>query len=122
MILIVDDNIDIRNVLRAHCRKRALESVEAGDGLEALQVLSQRPPDVVILDLKMPRLDGFGFLERLHGLPGPHPPVVVYAACDDEPNRARARQLGAMSFVSKGDKITDLFAEVQRAMQDATPA
>jgi len=122
MILIVDDNVDIRNVLRTYLRRQDMNSVEAGDGLEALQVLRERAPRVVILDLKMPRLDGFGFLERLQELPTPRPPVVVFAACDDEPNRERAQLLGAVSFVSKGNSMGDLFSEVKRALESAARA
>ena len=72
-ILVVDDDIALRRLVIETLARDGGELREAADGLEALAMISVRQPDVLVLDLKMPKLDGFGVLERLLERPGDAP-------------------------------------------------
>ena len=77
-VLVVDDDIALRRLVVETLARDGSELREAADGLEALAMIAVRPPDVLVLDLSMPKLDGFGVLERLlEGVETRHLPVVV---------------------------------------------
>lgn len=78
-ILVVDDEPDVRELFNITLKMAGYVTSTAGDGVEALALIEQDPPDLVLLDLMMPRLDGFGLLERLRGL-SPPPPLRVLVA------------------------------------------
>ncbi len=77
-VLVVDDDVDLREALRTNLEESGFDVVEATDGLEALEALDQQRVDVILLDLMMPRLSGIGFLQRVSA---DSPPIVVHAAC-----------------------------------------
>jgi len=80
-ILVADDDDSVRSLLRLTLPAEGVEVVEARDGEEALAAISARRPDAIILDLVMPKLDGFGVLERLRADPETRElPVVVLTA------------------------------------------
>ncbi|MFN7134287.1 MAG: response regulator [Myxococcales bacterium] len=85
-VLVVDDNEDVREVLAQILESDGYDVVTAADGLEALQEVARQQVCVIVLDLSMPRLDGFGFLTRLRGgADQPNAPVVVVSSVE-EPN------------------------------------
>ena len=104
LILVVDDEPDARRLLAKVLQRAGHEAVTADGGLEALQVVKTRKPDLVLLDISMPQVDGFDVLETLPRIPGdgPDPPVVMVTAFSDGPRRERARQLGASDYFVKG--------------------
>ena len=81
-MLIVEDSEPIREILRRSLAHEAIEVREAADGIEGMEsIQAHGTPDLILLDLMMPRLDGFGFLRQLRALPdGAHVPVVVLTA------------------------------------------
>jgi CheY-like chemotaxis protein len=103
---VVDDNPDLRMLMRIHLHRRGVAVAEAGDGIQALEVVSNLRPDLVLLDLHMPRLDGFGFLERRRGTT----PVVLLTALDDDWVREQALRLGAVGFLVKSRDFAGLVA------------
>jgi CheY-like chemotaxis protein len=116
-ILVVEDADDVRDALRL-----TLEALGAGvsvarDGLEALEAIASSPPDAVLCDLQMPRMDGFEFLERLHAdAGGPHPPVIAITG----PGRGmRRRRTAGAGFAAHLDKPVDQQALI-RAIEMAT--
>jgi DNA-binding NtrC family response regulator len=99
-VLIVDDEPNVRLVFRAALESAGYEVIEAGDGEEALGLVRGRPFDVVLLDLRMPRLDGLETLRRLNGQ-GVGVPVVVVSAHGNILDVVLAMKLGAADFVPK---------------------
>ncbi len=99
-VLIADDNPDILILLRTNLRAAGYESLEAGNGQVALERIEQDRPDIVLLDLMMPVLDGWGVLEALQGNLDA-PPVIVVSASDSSANVERARELNVAAYVTK---------------------
>ncbi len=101
-LLIVDDSPVCRASLRAHLASIDCLTDEAGDGLEALKRLERESYDVVVSDLAMPGLDGFGLLEAIRSQPCP-PEVVLLTGADagDQESAIRALRLGAHDYLLK---------------------
>lgn len=109
-IALVDDATDLRNLLKLVLDRdeRLTVVAEAGDGEEGLATIAEAEPDLVVLDLAMPVMDGFAVLSRLREL-DPRLPVVVilsgFAAAD---SAARAVELGAAGYLEKGFALADV--------------
>ena len=105
-VVIADDSLVFRDRLRALLDEFGGVQVvgQARDGVEALALTEQANPEALILDLRMPRLDGLEVLRRLRGISQP-PAVIVLTNHPDPAYRARCRHLGARFFL---DKTRDL--------------
>ena len=108
--MIVDDEAEVRASIRRALRGDGLRFLEAGDGNEALVQVAAHPEiDLVLLDLAMPRLDGFGFLDRFRADPVHQAvPVCVLTGGADSASRRRAIELCADDFVAKPVAVTEL--------------
>jgi len=99
-VLVVDDEVSLRKVLSATLKREGFEVVTASDGLEAIEILSKHAIDLVLTDLRMPRLDGMGLLrvmlDKHSGIP-----VVVLTAHGTVDIAVEAMKLGAFDFLSK---------------------
>jgi len=116
-ILIVDDDDLSRDVMARMCASLGLDVSQAGNGEAALAAMRTHPTDVVLLDLHMPQLDGFGVLERLRDAsPTPRPAVIIVTAGTDVHGRVRGAELGALDFVEKPFRIDDLERRIRRAL------
>ena len=122
-VLVVDDDPDMRARLRIVLERNGQTVREAGDGAEALRLVSDLPPRLVLLDLTMPVMDGFTFLREMRAMPGcVEVPVVVLSARDISTVERRALA-GADRILRKGDvSLLDLAAEVGRLGQPDTEA
>ena len=100
-ILVVDDDADIRLLLRLELVNEGHQITEAGNGEEALAAIAADPPDLVVLDMMMPVLDGWAVLEELD--PRTSPPIVVITALASDGDRhvADALELGALDVIAK---------------------
>ena len=100
-VLVVDDDPDIRLLLRLELAAEGHTIVEAGNGREALAALAAAPPDVMLLDIMMPVLDGWGVLRELD--PATAPPVVVVTALatHDQHHLVDLLELGALDVIVK---------------------
>jgi len=113
-ILVVDDEPDILLMLRMALEDESYEVVLAADGEMALARIEEHSPDLVVLDLMMPVLDGYGVLDRLKSS-GSTLPVVVLSARNDQADVDRALALGAAEFMSKPfdlDRLLKLVASI----------
>lgn len=100
--LVVDDSRVIRKVSRRILEDLGLEVAEAADGVEALAWCNAMMPDVVLLDWRMPQMDGMAFLRRLRQAPGGQAPRVIFCSVENEIERIReALDAGADEFVMK---------------------
>jgi len=101
LILVVDDVPLNRRLLCGLLQSRGYRVAEACDGLEALAAIARERPSLVLLDLDMPRMDGFAVLECLEGQPGPFMPVIIVSSATAVEDRCRALRAGAHDFLSK---------------------
>jgi DNA-binding response OmpR family regulator len=115
-VLIVDDNPDIVALLRANLRMAGFETSEARNGEVALRRIQEDRPDLILLDLMMPVLDGWGVLEALTHRPG-SPAVVVVTAAESPANVDRAQRLGVSGYVTKPFNLVSLL-ELVRSLVD----
>lgn len=119
-ILVVDDNADMRGYL---CRvlDQRWRTEGAADGMTALETIRVRPPDLVIADVMMPRLDGFGLLGALRGDPSTAQiPVMLLSARAGEEASAEGLRAGADDYVVKPFSARELIARVESRLTQAT--
>ncbi len=120
-ILIVDDEPRYLRLLEANLRTEGYEVATAQDGVQALDVFSAQPIDLVLLDVMMPRLDGFGACQRLREFS--NVPIVILTARGEEQDRVRGLDLGADDYLVKPFSATELLARVRAVLRRAqTPA
>ncbi len=115
-ILVVDDEINMQVVLRAMLKKEGYEVLTARDGLEALKILAATEVDVVVTDLKMPRLDGMGLLERVME-DYPSTPVIMITAHGTVATAVDALKKGAFDYVTKPFEQDELKNVVLKAVK-----
>lgn len=114
-ILVVDDDPDIRGLVRELLDRRGFDVTEAGDGQEALRVLFDQRPDLVVLDVSMPGLDGWKTLERIRELSDV--PVVMLTAKATELEKTRGLRAGADDYVTKPFGRQELLARVEALLR-----
>ncbi|MGH2427896.1 MAG: response regulator [Candidatus Limnocylindria bacterium] len=110
-VLVVDDDAGVRDAVRDLLEIEGYPVVTAGDGAAALRLVDQRRPRLVLLDMRMPGVDGWGFAQLLRER-GIQLPVVVMTAAADAV--AWAREIGADGHLSKPFEVTDLLEVVTR--------
>ena len=115
-VLVVDDEPDIRATVSAMLEIEGYEVIEAANGAEALHEIEDRAPDVILLDMRMPILDGWGFAAELRRR-GHRTPIVVMTAARDAAHWAS--EIAAAAFVAKPFGFDDLIAAVE---QVSTPS
>ena len=117
-ILIADDNTDIRRMLAIQLSFLGHTVTEAIDGREALDLIYSQPFDLVLLDLTMPNVAGFGVLEALKSDPALcHLPVIVISAAGEIKNAVRSIELGAEDFLSKPFETAILRARIGASLE-----
>ena len=114
-VLIVDDEATQRILLRRICERIGITTIlEADDGIAALELAASHPPDLVLLDIMMPLLDGFETCRRLRADPRhAHLPILMQTASGDLNLRARCFAAGATDFVMKPVNLTEIAARVR---------
>ncbi|WP_232677088.1 response regulator [Nocardioides sp. R-C-SC26] len=110
-VLVVDDDPAMRRTLSINLRTRDYDVETAADGRSALQIVEERMPDVVLLDLGLPDLDGVSVLRRLRG--SSDVPVIVVSARTEPDDKVEALDLGADDFVTKPFSIEELLARIR---------
>ena len=99
-MLVVDDDLPVRDVLSEYFVARGYTVVTAGDGREALDAFARERPDVVLLDIRMPGMDGLEVLKRLREA-DPNVAVIMVTANDDLTLAREALSVGAFDYVAK---------------------
>lgn len=114
--LIVDDSHTTRRIARQILQQRGIQVRSSKDGLDALESIAALMPDIMIVDLEMPRLDGFGLLRRLAQLQVETlPAIIVVSHHDSKQNRQTAIELGAVQFLVKPYSAPQLHEAVEAA-------
>src|SRR3974377_166234 len=113
-LLIVDDHPVVRTGLRGMFETDPGFEVagDAADGAAAVELVKSAPPDVVLMDLQMPGVDGVQAIGRIRGLPAP-PPVLVLTVYDSDAQILRAIEAGASGYLLKDASREELFRAVR---------
>jgi CheY-like chemotaxis protein len=123
VIFVVDDYAVHRDALRSFLRKRGHEVVVAGDGAEALELLKDWRPDLMVLDLWMPNVDGLAVLSALRDAGRAPIPVIVTTAATDSDTLRQAGELGAKQVLLKTQySLAALADAIVRALPLSTAA
>jgi two-component system phosphate regulon response regulator PhoB len=117
MILLVEDEDTLRRVMRDLLEQEGYAVCEAADGAEALEQVDRHAPDLVLLDLNLPNVDGYTVLAQLRSRPATRDlPVVVLSARGDEDNEVRVLRLGATDFLTKPFRPRALSARLEATL------
>jgi len=114
-VLVVDDETQIRNSLRGILTEEGLQVLEAEDGRQALDLIQRQNPELVILDIWMPEMDGLQLLQQLQEV-APPPEVVMISGHGNIETAVRATKLGAFDFIEKPFSLDGLLRVVKRAL------
>ncbi|MCB0954898.1 MAG: response regulator, partial [Ilumatobacter sp.] len=117
LILVVDDEPQIRKALSVNLRARGYDVDLAATGEEALQRAAARPPDLVLLDLGLPGIDGVDVVEGLRAWT--HTPIIILSVRDTERDKVRALDAGADDYVTKPFQIEEVLARVRALIRRA---
>ncbi|MBE3073555.1 MAG: response regulator transcription factor [Actinobacteria bacterium] len=113
-VLVVEDERDIREVLRRYLERAGLSVLTTGTGAEAIRLLTSAPPDLVLLDLGLPDVDGTDVLREIHA--AGRPPVLVLTARSTVDDRIHGLQLGADDYVTKPFSPAEVVLRVQAVL------
>jgi DNA-binding response OmpR family regulator len=117
-VLVVDDDEDIVRVVRINLELEGFEVDTAGDGQEALERAAASPPDIVLLDIMMPRMDGLTALRKMRAQPGlASTSIVLLTARGLTEDRVNGLELGADDYVTKPFDVVELVARVKAVLR-----
>src|SRR5512134_1497407 len=116
-ILIVDDEPRYVRLLEANLKTEGYQVTTAADGIQALEAFSAQPTDLILLDIMMPRLDGFGVCQRIREFS--NVPIMVLTAKGEEHDRVRGLDLGADDYLVKPFSATEMLARVRAVLRRA---
>jgi len=121
-VLIVEDEPDIRDLLVFHLEREGYQVTQCRSGAEALRVARATPPDLVLLDLMLPEMDGLEVCRRLRQEPATQAlPIVMLTARGDEVDRVLGLELGADDYVVKPFSPRELVARIRAVLRRARP-
>jgi len=113
-ILIAEDEPDTANLLQFHLQRRGYHTTVASDGFNALNLTFERRPDLIILDLMLPKLHGFEVCRMLKDSPSTrHIPVFMLTALASPENKVQGFGVGANDYLTKPFEVSELLARVE---------
>lgn len=116
-ILVVDDEKMIRNLLNINLTKEGYNVIEATDGLEAVEMATEKKPDLILLDIMIPKLDGLSVCKRIKNIM--NVPILMVTAKDGEVDKILGLELGADDYVTKPFSIRELIARIKANLRKA---
>jgi CheY-like chemotaxis protein len=119
LILVVDDDSDIAELVQLALSEDGYAVVTAPNGAAGLELAHEHPPDLILLDMRMPVMDGWTFAARYRAEPGPRAPMIVMTAARDAAQRAA--EVAADGFLSKPFGLTELFEVVDQYLGHQAP-
>jgi DNA-binding response OmpR family regulator len=116
-LLIVDDEIDIREFAKNFFQKRGIEVFSAGGGGEALEIVQEERPDLILLDVRMEEMTGVEFLKKLRD-DGDQTRVIMVSGVEDEAIIQEAEGLGILGFIHKPLVLGELQKVVMKELEN----
>jgi chemosensory pili system protein ChpA (sensor histidine kinase/response regulator) len=119
LALVVDDSITVRRVMERFLQRNGLRVATAKDGLDAISVLAESKPDIILLDIEMPRMDGYEFAkhvrndERVSDVP-----IIMITSRSGDKHRARAIEIGVNDYLGKPYQDARLLEAIQRLLEE----
>jgi DNA-binding response OmpR family regulator len=121
-VLVVEDEPDIRHLIVHHLERDGFRCREASTGSDALRAVRTSTPDLIVLDLMLPEMDGLTVCRRLRGEPATAAvPIIMLTAKSDEIDRVVGLELGADDYVAKPFSPTELVARVRAVLRRTRP-
>lgn len=117
-VLYVDDDTDLRDIVENQLVLEGFEVTTAADGMDAIEILTKHAFDVVLLDVRMPRMDGIDVLQTLHDL-NIHPRTIMLTGDSDFSVLARCARFGVNDYLTKPYDFGDLVNSIVRVMEYA---
>jgi two-component system, OmpR family, response regulator ResD len=121
-VLVVDDEPTIVEIVGRYMERAGFETYTAPDGYKALDLATEHRPDLVVLDVMLPGIDGIEVMERLQERPGPPIAVILLTARGEESDRLVGLRHGADDYVVKPFSPAELVARVEAVLRRTTPA
>jgi chemosensory pili system protein ChpA (sensor histidine kinase/response regulator) len=122
LVMVVDDSITMRRVTSRVLEHRGLEVVTARDGLDAIEAMFERVPDLILLDIEMPRMDGYELASHVRNDPRlKEVPMMMITSRSGEKHRQRARELGVNNYLAKPYQEAELVKNVFELLEMAAP-
>ena len=116
-VLVVDDHTDSRNICEIILSRHGYRVLSAAEGRTGLAIATTELPDVILLDIALPGLDGWEVAQALQGEPATNRiPIILYTAYWLESDRARARAMGCAGYLTKPCSPQSILAEVDRVL------
>jgi DNA-binding NarL/FixJ family response regulator len=119
-ILIVDDEKDFRAIVKEILIDEEFSAAEASNGLNAIEIFKNNSFDVVLLDLRMPQMDGIKTMQKLKKIDS-HVPIIILTAFGDIPTAVEAVKQGAYDFITKPPEFDKLISIIKRAVEVRRP-
>ncbi|MGZ3582519.1 MAG: response regulator transcription factor [Ktedonobacterales bacterium] len=117
-VLVVDDQANVRHLIRDYLTQEGFHVVEAEDGRQALLVARHEHPDVILLDIMMPEMSGYEFLRTYHReYPEGAVPLIVLTAKQEEPEKVLGLELGADDYITKPFGMRELVARIHAVLR-----
>lgn len=119
-VMVVDDSLTMRKVLGRTLEREGYQVVTAKDGMDALQLLQETRPDIILLDIEMPRMDGFEFARNVRGdADTAGIPIIMISSRTAEKHQSHAKEIGVNAFLGKPVQDDDLLAEINTQLGQA---
>jgi chemosensory pili system protein ChpA (sensor histidine kinase/response regulator) len=114
LALVVDDSITMRRITQRLLERNGMRVITAKDGVEAVKVIQDHTPDIILLDIEMPRMDGYEFAKHVRNAPETaNTPIMMVTSRVSEKHRARAIELGINDYVGKPYQEQELLDAVR---------
>jgi chemosensory pili system protein ChpA (sensor histidine kinase/response regulator) len=123
LVMVVDDSLTVRKITSRMLTREGYEVATAKDGVDALQQLQEIKPDCILLDVEMPRMDGFEFARNVRADAGTKAiPIVMITSRTADKHRKHALELGVNEYMGKPYQEDQLLALIRRYTQEAALA
>ena len=120
LVMVVDDSLTVRKFTTRLLTREGFEVITARDGMDALKMLTEHAPDAILLDIEMPRMDGFEFAKTIKGdSKTAHIPIIMITSRTAEKHRNRATELGVERFFGKPYQEDELLRSLRDVMAGA---
>ncbi len=121
LIMVVDDSLTVRKITSRHLQKQGMDVLVAKDGLDAVEQLRQQIPDVMLVDIEMPRMDGYELTTNVRSDPTlKHIPIIMITSRAGAKHKDRAMQLGVDIYMSKPYQEDDLLRNIEEMLARRT--